>query len=118
VIGPCRDPSAGRTRRGARQLGAPQEDPDVKSRNILTIEAYVRHAERFGTYMLYEVAAGLVWPFKPDLTTLELARLSLRLQELDPKWRLPKRPTADRRSDRDDGFITCRFDRVLFALEI
>ncbi len=75
-----------------------------------TFEQYLRHARRFGSELVFETAAGLVWPFEPDLNVRELGALSLRLQHLDPTWRLPK---------ADDGkFEVHGVDRVLFALEL
>ena len=45
---------------------------------------YVRHAELYGFDGDYfEIAAR-------DLDALDLGRLNLRLQRLDPKWRLPQ----------------------------
>jgi hypothetical protein len=51
---------------------------------------YVRHAERHGAEMVFETVTGLCWPYEPDLTVRQLGALSLQLQRLDPKWRLPK----------------------------
>jgi hypothetical protein len=52
---------------------------------------YVRHAERHDTELFLESAARLVAPVRPDLSVRELGYLSLRLQQIDEKWRLPKR---------------------------
>jgi hypothetical protein len=57
-----------------------------------TMARYVRHAERFGTEMVYETAGGLTWPFAPELGVRELGALSLHLQRLDPRWRPPNGP--------------------------
>ncbi len=51
-----------------------------------TLAAYVRHAERFGCDGVFEAASA-------DLDASDLGRLSLRLQNLDAKWRMPR---ADR----------------------
>lgn len=53
-----------------------------------TVARYIRHAEHFGPADVFETAVG-------DLDVEDLGRLSLRLQNLDPKWTLPK---ADRRA--------------------
>jgi hypothetical protein len=47
-----------------------------------TLAAYVRHAEKHGTEDIFETAAA-------DLDALDLGRFSLRLQNLNPKWKLP-----------------------------
>jgi len=47
---------------------------------------YVRHAERYGAAGVFEAATR-------DLDAPDLGRLSLRLQNLDAKWRMPR---ADR----------------------
>ena len=50
----------------------------------MTLTRYIRHAELYGFDADYfEIAAR-------DLDPLDLGRLSLRLQRLDPKWRLPQ----------------------------
>lgn len=46
-----------------------------------TLEEFVRHAERYGSELVYETAAGFLEPE-------ELGLLSLALQRLDRKWRL------------------------------
>ncbi|MDE3129624.1 MAG: hypothetical protein KGL16_00590 [Acidobacteriota bacterium] len=46
-----------------------------------TLEEFVRHAERYGSELVYETAAGHLEP-------KELGLLSLALQRLDRKWRL------------------------------
>jgi hypothetical protein len=75
-----------------------------------TLGQYVRHAERFGGELVFETAGGLVWPFKPDLSIRQLGALSMRLQRLDPTWRLPK---------AEDGKFEVRgVDRALFALDL
>lgn len=51
-----------------------------------TLADYVRHAERFGCDGVFEAASA-------DLDASDLGRLSLRLQNLDAKWRMPR---ADR----------------------
>ncbi len=51
------------------------------------LSEYVRHAERFGCAGVFEAATR-------DLDAADLGRLSLRLQNLDAKWRMPR---ADRR---------------------
>ena len=38
---------------------------------------------------MFETAAGLVWPFRADLSLRELGFLALRLRNIDPTWRLP-----------------------------
>lgn len=51
---------------------------------MTALARYVRHAERHGFDAdFFEVAAR-------DLDVLDLGRLNLRLQRLDPKWRLPQ----------------------------
>lgn len=57
---------------------------------MTTRAEYVRQAERAGTELVFETAAGLVFPFRPDLPLRELGYLSLRLQHIDSNWRLPK----------------------------
>jgi hypothetical protein len=57
-----------------------------------TLEQYARAARR-NTELIFETA-------EEDLTVSELGALSLRLQHLDSKWKLPRR------------------DRALFALEL
>jgi hypothetical protein len=63
------------------------------------LDFYVRHAEHHGAELVFEVGAGLVWPFKPDLTMRQLGALALQLRRTDPKWRLP---------NRDDGAFEVR----------
>lgn len=46
-----------------------------------TLEEFVRHAERFGSELVYDTAADYL---EPD----ELGLLSLALQRIDRKWRL------------------------------
>jgi hypothetical protein len=45
-------------------------------------DGYARHAERFGTEFVFETAAGLCFPFRPDLSVRELGYLSLQLQRI------------------------------------
>jgi len=47
---------------------------------------YVRQAERYGCEGVFEAATA-------DLGAQDLGRLSLRLQNIDPKWKMPR---ADR----------------------
>ena len=44
------------------------------------LDAYRRHAERFGTECVFETAMC-------DLSAVPLGRLSLHLQRIDPEWR-------------------------------
>jgi len=46
-----------------------------------TLQEFIRHAERFGSELVYETAASYL---EPD----ELGQLSLALQRLDRRWRL------------------------------
>jgi hypothetical protein len=69
---------------------------------------YIRQAQRFGTDLVFETAAGSVWPFRPDLNIRELGRLSLSLQKIDPGWRLPPAEKA--------GFEVRGLDGADFAL--
>jgi len=50
---------------------------------MAALAAYVRHAEQHGTEGIFETATA-------DLDAVDLGRFSLRLQNLDPKWRMPK----------------------------
>jgi hypothetical protein len=47
-----------------------------------SLDAYRRHAERFGAECVFETAVG-------DLSVVDLGRLSIRMQKLDPRWRVP-----------------------------
>src|SRR4051794_24759604 len=51
------------------------------------LDEYVRHAERLGCDDVFETATR-------DLDTQALGRLSLRLQTLDPDWRVPRAERA------------------------
>lgn len=88
------------------------------------LDRYERHAQRFGTEMVWETAAGLVGPEPPDLTVRELGALSLYLQRIDPAWRLPKGENdkpfkdADKRTKSPGSFEVRRCDRLLFALDL
>lgn len=48
-----------------------------------TLEEFIRHAERYGSELVYETAAA------GYLDPEQLGLLSLALQRLDRKWRLP-----------------------------
>ncbi len=54
---------------------------------MTTLAAYIRHAEKHDTEDIFEAAAA-------DLDVLDLGRFSLRLQNLDPKWKLPNAARA------------------------
>jgi hypothetical protein len=86
---------------------------------------YARHAERYGTELVFETAAGLVEPFRADLDDRELGYLSLRLQNLDPDWRLPKgehdrpeRDPVDGLMKAPGGFEVRGLDGADFALRL
>lgn len=51
---------------------------------------YVRHADRFGTELVFETAAGVGEP-RPNLTITELVTLARSLTQLDPRFD-PARP--------------------------
>jgi hypothetical protein len=55
---------------------------------MTSLAVYIRHAEHFGVADVFETALG-------DLDVEDLGRLSLRLQNLNPKWALSQ---ADRRA--------------------
>jgi hypothetical protein len=49
-----------------------------------TVQGFIRHAEVYGTEMVFETA------WQAGLTIRELGQLSLRLQHIDPTWKLRK----------------------------
>jgi hypothetical protein len=51
----------------------------------VTLDAFIRHAERFGVEEVLEAAAG-AYGGKPELPVAELVTLARRLRELDPKF--------------------------------
>lgn len=53
-----------------------------------TLDEFIRHAERYGSECVYETAA------EGHLDAQELGTLSLALQRIDRKWRLPYRRRA------------------------
>ena len=50
---------------------------------VTMLDQYVKHAERFGVECVFETAE--------DLMPLDRGFLSLRLQNIDPKWKVPDR---------------------------
>lgn len=59
------------------------------------LRTYVRHAERYGPDLVFEAAAGIdsaapEVSHQADLDVLDLGRLSLRLQNIAPRWRLAR----------------------------
>jgi hypothetical protein len=88
------------------------------------LDRYKTHARRFGTELVWETAAGQVWPFESDLTVRQLGALSLYLQRIDPKWELPRGENDRPFRDIDGiwkapgGFEVRRLDRALFALDL
>jgi hypothetical protein len=118
------------------------EHEERRPKPAATLARYIRHAQRFGTDMVFEAAAGQVWPFRPDLQAGELGALSLRLQELSRRSRLVPvpvvqvldadgQPTLDewislrfgpprwRLPKAEDGKVEVRgVDHVLFALAL
>lgn len=54
----------------------------MKLEERTTLSGYIRHAEHFGTEEVFETALD------EGLTMKDLGFLALRLQNLDPKWKL------------------------------
>jgi hypothetical protein len=77
-----------------------------------TVARYIRHAERFGVADVFETALGEYRHLSPK----DLGRLSLRLQNIDPKWTLsqPRRLAFARVLVRDgvDAKTICRMAMI------
>ncbi len=71
------------------------------------LASYVRHAERFGTGEVFETACA-------ELDARNLGRLSLRLQNIDAKWKPPDAGSFALRLLRDDvpTVDVCRMARI------
>ncbi len=71
------------------------------------LASYVRHAERFGTGEVFETACA-------ELDARDLGRLSLRLQNIDPRWRPPDAGSFALRLLSDDvpAADVCRMARI------
>jgi hypothetical protein len=60
----------------------------------VTLRHFIRHAEVYGTELVYERAAAA-------LAGDDLEALARRLATIDPKWRIPRMPTTGRSSSPD-----------------
>lgn len=54
----------------------------MRTEQAATLEGYVRHAEHYGTSEVFETALD------EGLCLEDLGKLALRLQNLDPQWKL------------------------------
>lgn len=80
----------------------------------VALDRYVRHAERFGTELVFETAVGLGAP-RAELTVIELVALARRLQAIDPRWN-PTRP--DQLVERSGAvFRDAYLDRIVPVLD-
>jgi hypothetical protein len=69
---------------------------------VTEFDRFIRHAERFGTEEVFEVAAA------DGFTATELGRLTLALRRVDPDWRLSRDQREDLFAELDAAGVPDR----------